>query len=189
MQPIELKVPMCCEKCAKKVKERLEGMEGVESVVTDQYNQKVVVYGHPDPERVLDRVRRVKKRSAFWDMTVDYSEKYRRVRQAQAEVAAREGAKRAEVAKQKAEAKAMVAPASGAQVVVNLPQDQNGPNVTAILPAEKPERTMPYVAEPRMHDQRYVSPPRAYRQELYHGPAPHEMQRRQEFYNGRHAGY
>ena len=190
MQPIELKVPMCCEKCAKKVKDRLEDLEGVESVVTDQYNQKVVVYGRVDPERVLNRVRLVKKRSAFWDMTVDYSEKYRRARQAEVEAIARENAKRAEVVKQakEAEAKAMMAPVVAPKVVVNLPQEQHGPKVTAILPAEK-ERTMPFVAESRVHNQRFVSPPRAYRQEMYHGPAPHEMHRRPEFYNGRQYGY
>ena len=49
--PIELKVPMCCEKCARKVKERLLTLEGVESVVTDQYNQKVTVHGNVDPSR------------------------------------------------------------------------------------------------------------------------------------------
>jgi len=133
-------------------------------------------------------VKLVKKRSAFWDMTVDYSEKYRRARQAQADQVARESAKRAEVAKQESQAKALVAPSNGPQVVVKLPQEQNGPKVTAILPAEK-ETTMPYVVESRVHNQRYVSPPKAYRQELYHGLAHHEMQRRPEFYNSRHSVY
>lgn len=180
---------MCCEKCAKKVKDRLLDLEGVESVVTDQYNQKVVVYGHVDPARVLNRVKLVKKRSVFWDMTVDYSEKYRRARQAEADAVARESAKRAEVAKQKSsQVKAIVAPVAAPQVVVNLPQEQHGPKVTAILPAQK-ESSMPYVAESRVHSERYVSPPKAYRQEFFHGPTHHEMQRRPEFYNGRHSAY
>ncbi|KAG0584292.1 hypothetical protein M758_3G199100 [Ceratodon purpureus] len=172
--PIELKVPMCCEKCAKKVKDRLLDLEGVENVVTDQYNQKVTVYGHVDPARVLNRVKLVKKRSAFWDMTVDYSKEYRRFREAQAE-AARADAARVEAAKAKAHAKAvethakaMVASSSPVTVVVNLPQEHHGPKVTAILPGTK-ERAMPYAVSSRTHSHRYVSPPRAYRQEFYNG--------------------
>lgn len=188
MQPIELKVPMCCEKCAKKVKDRLLDLEGVEDVVTDQYNQKVTVYGHVDPERVLNRVKLVKKRSAFWDMTVDYSQEYRRFRQAQAD-AARADAARAEVAKAKAvekQAKAMMAPSPVAAVVVSLPQEQHEPKVTAILPAEK-ERAMPYVATSRVQTSRYVSPPRAYRQEFYNGH--YHNGRVPQFYDGRHADH
>ena len=196
MQPIELKVPMCCEKCAKKVKDRLLDLEGVENVVTDQYNQKVVVYGHADPERVLNRVKLVKKRSAFWDLTVDYSKEYRRFREAQAE-AARAHAARAEAAKAEArakaeahakavesQAKAMAAPAAPITTVVNLPQERHGPKVTAILPGDQ-EGAMPYVANPRVRSHLYVSPPKAYRQELHHGHR-HDG-RTPQFYYGRHA--
>ena len=169
---------MCCEKCAKKVKDRLLDLEGVENVTTDQYNQKVIVYGHADPERVLQRVKMVKKRSAFWDMTVDYSENYRRTRQAQADVISREKQQREKQHReqqhreQQVHAKAMVAPSSS-EVVVKLPQEPHAPQVTAILPADK-GTTRPFVAEPRAHPQRYVSPPRAHRQ---------------NFYNGGHSGY
>jgi copper chaperone CopZ len=193
LQPIELKVPMCCEKCAKKVKDRLLDLEGVENVVTDQYNQKVIVYGHADPQRVLNRVKLVKKRSVFWDLTVDYSKEYRRFREAQAE-AARADSARAEAAEAEAHAKAvethakaMVASSSAAApitVVVNLPQEQHGPKVTAILPDER-ERAMPYAVSSWAHSHRYVSPPKAYRQEFYHG---HRQDGRTlQFYNGRHA--
>jgi hypothetical protein len=153
------------------VRDRLLDLEGVEDVVTDQYNQKVTVYGHADPERVLNRVRLVKKRSAFWDMTVDYSKEYRRFLAAQAE-AVRADAARAEAARAKAvetqQAKAMVAPAAPVTVVVEMPQEHSGPKVTAILPGVK-ERAMPYVVSSRAHSRRYVSPPKAYRQEFYHG--------------------
>lgn len=190
VQPIELKVPMCCEKCARKVKERLLSLEGVEKVVTDQYNQKVVVHGRVDPARVLNRVRLVKKRSAFWDMTVDYSDNYRRARQVEDAAVAREASKAAAA---KAEAVAVAegnkvaamvaAPVAPTQVVVNLPQEQNGPKVTAILPPQN-EITRPYVLESTVHNHRYVSPPKGFRQEFFHGPA------RPEFCNdGRHPVY
>lgn len=168
--PIQLKVPMCCEKCAKKVKDRLLDLEGVEDVVTDQFNQRVTVYGHVDPERVLNRVKHVKKRSAFWDMTVDYSKEYRQFREAQ-EGAARADQARARAAKAQAvatqQAKAMVAPAPATAVVVDLPQERHGPKVRAILPGKK-ERAMPYAVSSRAHSRRFVSPPRAYRQEFSH---------------------
>jgi len=183
--PIELRVPMCCEKCTKKVRDRLEDLEGVENVVTDQYNQKVVVYGHVDPARVLNRVKLVKKRSEYWDMTVDYSDEYRRARQAQAEAARAETA-RAEAIKAQTHAKALVAPTSVTEpprVVVNLPREHNGPKVTAILPAER-ESAMPYVANPRHHSERYVSPLRASRREMF--AEPRRGMRRPEFYSDRH---
>ncbi|CAM6069786.1 unnamed protein product [Sphagnum tenellum] len=75
-QPIELRVPMCCEKCMKKVTEKLLDLSGVEGVMTDQYNQKVIVTGTVDPSKVLNRVKDVKKQSVFWDQTVDYSLAY-----------------------------------------------------------------------------------------------------------------
>lgn len=182
--PIEMKVPMCCEKCAKKVKERLLQMEGVENVITDQYNQKVTVHGRVDPSRVIERVKRVKKRSAFWDMTVDYSENYRRARAAEDAAIARESAKAATVkAEQVAEAKAMAAPiAPPPNVVVKLPQEPHGPQVTAILPPQpQQERILPYAVNSNVHSQRYVSPPKAYRQEFFHdGP---QREYRPEFYH------
>lgn len=186
VQPIELKVPMCCEKCVKKVRARLIDLEGVENVVCDQYNQKVTVHGRVDPARVLQRVKLVKKRSAFWDMTVDYSEKYRRARLQEEAAVAREASKAATVkAEQVAEAKAMAAPtivaaAPAPKVVVNLPQEQNGPKVTAILPPER-VHNLPYAVDSRVHNHRYVSPPKAFRQEFFHGP---DLRRHPEFYDG-----
>lgn len=63
---LELRVPMCCEKCQEKVKEAVEECEGVKNVVCDQYNQRVTVTGFVDPLKVLRRVRRVKKKSEFF---------------------------------------------------------------------------------------------------------------------------
>jgi copper chaperone CopZ len=63
-----LSVPMCCDKCVDKVRRALEDLEGVREVVLDQYKQLVTISGDVDPEKVLRRVRRVKKRSKFWRM-------------------------------------------------------------------------------------------------------------------------
>jgi len=63
---LELRVPMCCEKCQEKVKEAVEECDGVKNVVTDQYNQRVTVTGFVDPLKVLRRVRKVKKKSEFF---------------------------------------------------------------------------------------------------------------------------
>jgi copper chaperone CopZ len=172
--PIELKVPMCCEKCVRKVKERLLALEGVESVIADQYNQKVTVHGPVDPSRVLNRVKLVKKRSVFWDITVDYSENYRRVRQAEDVALARERNK-AVVAKEEA-AKSIVTPAAP-KVVVNLPPDHRGPAVQAVLPEMNPMR---------MQQARYETPAPGFRQEFVHGPREEMMMRDPEFHHRRH---
>lgn len=172
--PIELKVPMCCEKCVRKVKERLLALEGVESVIADQYNQKVTVHGPVDPSRVLNRVKLVKKRSVFWDITVDYSENYRRVRQAEDVALARERNK-AVVAKEEA-AKSIVTPAAP-KVVVNMPPDHRGPAVQAVLPEMNPMR---------MHQARYETPAPGFRQEFVHGPREEMMMRDPEFHHRRH---
>jgi copper chaperone CopZ len=172
--PIELKVPMCCEKCARKVKERLVALEGVNSVVTDQYNQKVTVHGNVDPSRVLNQVKRVKKRSVFWDITVDYSENYRRARQVEDAALERERTKAA-VAKNEA-AKSIVTPAVP-KVVVNMPPDHHGPAVQAVLPEMNPMR---------VHQARYETPVTGFRQEFVHGPREEMMMRNPEFHHHRH---
>ncbi|KAH9568982.1 hypothetical protein CY35_03G107700 [Sphagnum magellanicum] len=63
-----LRVPLCCEKCIQKVKKALYEVEGVRDVECDQTEQKVIVSGNVDPERALRRVRRVKKKSLYWNM-------------------------------------------------------------------------------------------------------------------------
>lgn len=63
---VEFMVPLCCGKCEEKVKEELEHVEGVYKVVCDQHNQKVTVSSNLDPQRLLKRVKRVKKNSHFW---------------------------------------------------------------------------------------------------------------------------
>jgi copper chaperone CopZ len=64
---LELTVPMCCEKCEEKVKEELEELDGVRDVICDQYNQRVTVTGFVDPLKALRKVKKVKKKSAFFD--------------------------------------------------------------------------------------------------------------------------
>jgi hypothetical protein len=39
---------------------------GVEGVLCDQSNQRVTVKGNVQPQRVLKRVKKIKKRSDFW---------------------------------------------------------------------------------------------------------------------------
>jgi len=63
---LELKVPMCCDKCQQKVKEELDGLPGVRSVECDQFNQRVTVVGNVDPILALKRVKKVKKKSEFF---------------------------------------------------------------------------------------------------------------------------
>jgi len=64
---LELTVPMCCEKCQEKVKEELEELDGVRDVICDQYNQRVTVTGFVDPLKALRKVKKVKKKSAFFN--------------------------------------------------------------------------------------------------------------------------
>ena len=63
---VELKVPICCDNCERKVTACLEYVDGVESVLCDQWQKKVIVYGNVKPDVVLKRVRRVKKASELW---------------------------------------------------------------------------------------------------------------------------
>jgi copper chaperone CopZ len=64
---LELTVPMCCEKCREKVKEELEELDGVRDVICDLYNQRVTVTGFVDPLKALRKVKKVKKKSAFFN--------------------------------------------------------------------------------------------------------------------------
>jgi copper chaperone CopZ len=68
MQHLVLRVPLCCEKCIQKVTDALYEVEGVRNVACDQAEQKVIVSGNVDPERALRRVRRVKKKSLYWNV-------------------------------------------------------------------------------------------------------------------------
>jgi copper chaperone CopZ len=61
----ELKVNMCCAKCAEKVKEEIFEVYGVVDVQTDIGVSKVTVFGKPDPLRVLKKARKVHKKAEF----------------------------------------------------------------------------------------------------------------------------
>jgi hypothetical protein len=172
----------------------------VESVITDQYNQKVVVTGNVDPARVLNRVKHIKKRSVFWDQTVDYSQAYVR-KQKERELAMIQ-AKKQEQAESAAAAKRnndkgpnmtvilpepdkskmpyqTAAPASGGKgpnVTVILPESKPSerPNVQVILPPESDAtRRMDYQSDQaRVHAERYESRMRGHSQEFYNAPPP-----------------
>lgn len=66
-QGLVMRVPMCCEKCISKVREVLLDLPGVRDVICDQYEQKVIISGNVDPEQALRRLRRVKRKSSFWN--------------------------------------------------------------------------------------------------------------------------
>ncbi|CAM6029641.1 unnamed protein product [Sphagnum balticum] len=62
----ELKVNMCCAKCAEKVKEEIFEVAGVMDVQTDVATSKVTVFGKvPDPLLVLKKARKVNKKAEF----------------------------------------------------------------------------------------------------------------------------
>lgn len=175
---------------------------GVENVITDQYNQKVVVTGNVDPARVLNRVKNIKKRSVFWDQTVDYSQAYVR-KQKERELAMIQ-AKKQQQAESAAAAKRNND--KGPNMTVILPEHDKsrtpyqtaapasgdggkGPNVTVILPESKPSqrpnvqvilppesdatRRMDYQSDQAQVDaDRYQSRLRGPSQEFYNAPPP-----------------
>lgn len=64
---IELKVPLCCDACARKVRKKLENMKGVEKpVICDLFEMKVSVNATAKPEDVLSTVKKVKKDAEMW---------------------------------------------------------------------------------------------------------------------------
>jgi copper chaperone CopZ len=67
---VALMVPICCTKCAEKVKEVLWEVEGVNAVMCDRYNHKVTVTGsrYIDPARVLKKARQVQSKSELWTL-------------------------------------------------------------------------------------------------------------------------
>lgn len=72
---IELRVPMCCSKCEDKVRNELRKMDGVTMVVCDIAHQKVTVTGKVDPEALLKRARKAKKKAEFYAGTI-YSKNF-----------------------------------------------------------------------------------------------------------------
>ncbi|KAL3698375.1 hypothetical protein R1sor_012451 [Riccia sorocarpa] len=60
-------VPLCCESCVEKVRKALTKEEGVEAVDADMLKSKLIVTGFFDPQRILRRIRKVKKSATFWD--------------------------------------------------------------------------------------------------------------------------
>jgi copper chaperone CopZ len=66
LQKYELKVNMCCAKCAEKVKEEIFEVAGVMDVQTDVATSKVTVFGKvPDPFLVLKKAKKVNKKAEF----------------------------------------------------------------------------------------------------------------------------
>jgi len=139
--PIELRVPMCCEKCMKKVTEKLLDLSGVEGVMTDQYNQKVIVTGTVDPSKVLSRVKDVKKQSVFWDKTVDYSLAYLKKKKDK-EMAMSQAKKQAD----SAAAAAAAAKDNSSGPVIKSAETAKGPDnsVTTVLYPEYGKWRTPY---------------------------------------------
>ncbi|MED6205069.1 Cytosolic copper metallochaperone [Stylosanthes scabra] len=66
-QTVVLKVGMTCEGCVGAVKRVLGKLDGVESYDVDLKEQKVVVKGNVEPEKVLQTVSKTGKKTTFWD--------------------------------------------------------------------------------------------------------------------------
>ncbi|KAG0606854.1 hypothetical protein M758_9G173400 [Ceratodon purpureus] len=66
MHKVELKVHMCCYKCAEVLAENIMYLGGVFDVKVDRKNSKVTVIGRLDPDRVLWRTKKVDKHATFW---------------------------------------------------------------------------------------------------------------------------
>ncbi|KAL2644932.1 hypothetical protein R1flu_012519 [Riccia fluitans] len=64
-------VPLCCESCVQKIRKALSKNEEVENVDVDMMKSKVIVTGYLNPERILRRIRKVKKSATFWDASYD----------------------------------------------------------------------------------------------------------------------
>ncbi|KAL2644923.1 hypothetical protein R1flu_012510 [Riccia fluitans] len=65
-------VPLCCESCVQKIRKALSKDEEVENVDVDMMKSKVIVTGYLNPERVLRKLRKVKKSAAFWVDSTSY---------------------------------------------------------------------------------------------------------------------
>ncbi|KAG0589948.1 hypothetical protein M758_1G057300 [Ceratodon purpureus] len=64
---IELKVHLCCEACARKVRKKIEKLDGVErGVITDMDENKVTVKASTKPEIVLKQAQKVKRDAELW---------------------------------------------------------------------------------------------------------------------------
>lgn len=60
---MEMRVPLCCDNCEKKVRETLEDMSGVKAVDTNRDTNRVIVTGFVDPMKALRRVKKLKPKS------------------------------------------------------------------------------------------------------------------------------
>lgn len=69
VQIVEFRVPMCCTKCVEKVREELSELEGVYEVFVDQFTERVTVTGYVDPHAALKKMKRIKKKSEYWNET------------------------------------------------------------------------------------------------------------------------
>ncbi|XP_024377810.1 uncharacterized protein [Physcomitrium patens] len=63
----EFRVPMCCSKCEEKVREELLELQGVCDIFTDQLSERVAVTDFVNPYHALKKMKRIKKKSNFWD--------------------------------------------------------------------------------------------------------------------------
>lgn len=63
MPVMEMRVPLCCDNCERKVRDALEEMHGVKDVYTNRDSNRVTVTGYVDPMKALRRVRKLKPKS------------------------------------------------------------------------------------------------------------------------------
>ncbi|KAM1181745.1 hypothetical protein ACFX13_000317 [Malus domestica] len=66
LQTVELKVRMDCDGCELKVKNALSSLTGVKSVEINRKQQKVIVTGYVEPNKVLKKAKSTGKRAEIW---------------------------------------------------------------------------------------------------------------------------
>ncbi|CAN1758558.1 Heavy metal-associated isoprenylated plant protein 21 [Linum perenne] len=66
MQTVEIKVKMDCDGCERRVKKAVSTMKGVKTVEVIRKQNRVVVSGYVEPNRVLKRVKSTGKVAEFW---------------------------------------------------------------------------------------------------------------------------
>ncbi|PIN14722.1 Copper chaperone [Handroanthus impetiginosus] len=66
MQTVEIRVKLDCDGCERRVRHAVSHMKGVRSAEVIRKQNRVIVTGNVDPNKVLRRVRRTGKRAEFW---------------------------------------------------------------------------------------------------------------------------
>ncbi|XP_009773515.1 heavy metal-associated isoprenylated plant protein 22 [Nicotiana tabacum] len=66
LQTVEIKVKMDCDGCERRVKNAVKRMKGVKTVEVIRKQNRVIVSGYIEAQRVLNRVKSTGKRAEMW---------------------------------------------------------------------------------------------------------------------------